>query len=139
MSSYRQGIVTALETLLKSRVTSVSNRVFCHRKTPLTLAELPAVEFFDNDADTMMEIVGIRTHNLKVTIIYQAKTSTADDLARNALDEIAQGLFTDRTLGGLCETMDITGHNIMVAVANDVLAAAQLDIVITYRTAYGRI
>lgn len=139
MSSKRQQIVDALDARLKAAVASVSSRVFCWRKTALTVAELPALIYQDGEATTEMEIIGLRTHRLNVTILYAAHTKTSARLSRAALDEICAALFSDQTLSGNAESIELVNHDINITQDDDILGAAKIEIIITYRTAPGAV
>lgn len=137
MSSLRQQIADAIEARLKADITDVNNRVYCRRKTPLSTAELPAILFEDGDAAVSMEIMGIRNHALTVQIVACTKTSTSAEQARTMLESIAASVFSDQTFGGLACWTEMTNHAINSEHDGDLLAACQLTIVITYRTAPG--
>lgn len=137
MSSVRQQLVDAIGTRLKADITTVQGRVWCRRKTPLQTTELPALLFEDGDAAVNMAIMGVRDHVLTVQIVACTKTGTSAEQARALLESIAASIFSDPTFGGLACWTEMQQHAINSEHDGDLLAACQLTIAITYRTAPG--
>lgn len=141
MSSTRQQIVTALDTLMKTikvvngYQTNAGLNVFVWRSTPLEQTDLPAILLRDTTDPIDAEGVTDRAdHLLTVEFALYASGATADAASRTLVEDVLKALGTSPTLSGKCYDMRPTASNLVAEHQDIRLAAASLTIQIRYRT-----
>lgn len=142
MSSTRQNIVTALDTLLKTikvvngYQTNAGLNVFEWRGTPLEQTDLPAILFRDTTDPIDSEGVTDRAdHLLTVELAMYAAGSTAPASSRVLIEDVLKALGSSPTLGvAAVYDMRPAASNLVAEHEGIRLAAASLTIQIRYRT-----
>jgi len=142
MASKRDQIMDALETRLGTispangcSFTIPADSVAQWRKQAFGVSDLPFIDIRD-PLDTMPEVstAGRRNHELQVEIdlFFAGDTSVAN--ARNLVADVATIIGTDDTFSGLAYKTEIVSAAIEMDQENKVYSAAQVSIVIYYRT-----
>lgn len=142
MSSTRQQIVDALETVFKTITTAngytlqIGSKVYPWRKTPLSITDLPAICFWDGEADVNRETLeGTTSHRLHVTAALFCESKTTASQARAGINDMFKALNTDSTFGGLVQVFWPTSHDITMEVDGDICGAGRIEFALTYYTA----
>ncbi len=135
----RQQIVDAIETRFKTITTAngyslqIGNKVYPWRKTPLTIAELPAICFWDQSAEMERETLdGMTSHNLKISAALFVSSHTTPAQARAGINDMFAALATDTTFGNLVRVYMPTVHNITMEVDGDICGAGQIEFDVKY-------
>jgi len=138
MATKRATILAALQTLLKTGVTGVSNRVYLPWDNQPDLADAPLLQI--EIADTTIDpdqIIGQWEHTVAVNI-GAVKTGKFDYSATwDLLNAAASTIAANATLSGNANRIEITGAADSVTVAGDRILWPHLTAIIIYRTMKG--
>jgi hypothetical protein len=142
MSSKRQQIVDAIETRMKTILTTggyatnAGQRVYVWRTTPLADTELPALCLYDTTGEVNEDggIIGKFSHRLDLSIEAIASGSTTRSVVRNMIADVFKALGTDEYFGGLVETTSSPSHDINLEQADKLIGAGIVKFSVTYRT-----
>lgn len=152
MSSKRQQIVDAIEARLKGIAYGLTLQlpdgpyicqntikgVYPWHKAAFNQAQLPAIEFWDANADTSPGPASQHEHELPIILQVSTPGVQPASIARTLMQDIIAAIGSDPKWGGLAYWTDITGHGLMVEKAGDVIAGAQVLFTVKYRTALFR-
>lgn len=139
MKTKRQQVVEALDTLLKTILTTngyetdLGNNVFEWRATPLAEDETPGIIWRDT-ADTIDLTIGENQHNLNFEILLFAQGTTAPSTIRKMIADVVKAIGSDLTLGGLVEDIKQNSENIGTDQAERFNAVAMLTFTVIYTT-----
>ena len=146
MSNIRQQIVDAIVARLKGISVAggygmdINGKVYDWKVTPLAPGALPAIEVRDTDAPMdVTDLSGSIKHALTVQLVLLESGKTAPAKVRSGLADIAAILHTDRTFGGLVQGYFPQSSAIDVQQDEDIMAAGQYNIILTYYTGPGEI
>lgn len=152
MSSKRQQIVDAIEARLSEIAYGVTFQlpdgpytcqntikgVYPWHKTTFNPAQLPAIEFWDANAETSPGEASQHEHELPIVLQVSTVGSQPASVARTLMEDVIACIGANRKWGGLAYWTDITGHGLMVEKAGDIIAGAQVLFTVKYRTALYR-
>lgn len=108
--------------------------VYPWRKTPFNKAELPAIELWDNSADTNPGPASRHEHHLPIGLQVCVSGQTSASVARSYMADIVAAIGSDPRWGGLAFWTELTGHGLAMEQAGDIVAAAQIGFTVQYRT-----
>lgn len=135
MANIRQQIIDALET----RMNTIADikKVLVWRASDLSPSELPAILIRDT-VDTMPADgvgAGRLDHDLEISItaMFSGSTSAAD--AREMISDIIAAIGTDPTFGALAFDTILQSADLDLDDSAQLIAAAQINITIRYRSA----
>lgn len=133
MANIRQDIVDAIE----ARLSTISNikTVTLWRINDLQASELPAIVIRDTVDDMPADgIIGRRDHNLTVEVVVIFSGSTSAEKVREGIAAVMAAIGTDPTFGGLAYDTIPGNASMDLADSNMQHSAAQIDIVVRYRS-----
>lgn len=108
------------------------------RRVPYSLAQVPALAFWDTSSGIIDGPSSHHTHRLEITVIGFVAGSTSDDTARSLLSDVMAAVASDRTWGGLATWTEISDQVLQVEQSADVIAGCEIKLVVVYRTRLGR-
>lgn len=140
MSSKRQQIVDAIETRMKTILTTggyttnAGQHVFVWLTTPLSETVLTAIILFDRDGGINAEYSTLKHYyrDLIVDIEADVKGSTSRAELRKVLDDIWKACKVDRTWGGLAIQTIMESDDMVLAQGDKLAGGSQTRFRITY-------
>lgn len=138
-ASIRQQIITALDTRLKTILTSggyntnAGKQVFEYREYNFEVDELPALIYRDEDSQNI-DSYEYHRHKLfiKIEAVVVGTTAAAD--IRKLIADVITAIGTDLTWGGLAEDTLPESEPINIVHESRKVAGATIGITIDYRT-----
>jgi hypothetical protein len=141
MAHVRKSIRDRMESILKTGVTSVSNRVYASRVYPLTGPDLPALAVYTASESSGLQTMGVRTlaRELSLSVdAYVRVNDTFDDTIDALCVEIEETIAADYTLNGLVKDTILTSTEIdFDGEAERPVGVARLTYTIRYVTTIG--
>lgn len=149
-----QQIVNALETQLQliapgqDFTTAVGGAYTCTTairsvtpsfKGKYSLAHVPAISFWDMNADTEPFDSRSEKHDQTFALEIHLAGSTVDSKAREAMADVVACLDFDRTLGGLARWVQIEKRTLKTEISGDVVAGVLIIFTVSYLAPRGRI
>lgn len=154
MSSVRQQIVDAIEARLKLIVsgkiwtlpdglthtctTNVAG-VYPWRKVPFSVAQLPAIGFWDTTSGLEDGTFGSFNHALEVNIVGFVSGSSSVNAARELNADILAAVGSDHRWNGLARWTEVQNMPLDMEQAGDVVAAGEIKLTVHYRTGLWKI
>ena len=135
-----QGGTSRTCTTILARAPDGSPGVYSWRKAPFSKAQIPAINFRDEDAAIECKNFSNQDNRMKVTVEGLAPSDITASAARNLLADIVAAFCSDPRWGGLTGQggwTNVTSQAIDLEQAGDVISACEASFVITYRTPYG--
>jgi len=135
MAAQRPAILAALQSLLKSGVPAVSNRVYLPWDNIPELENAPMIQIAVEDAEIDTgQLLGPWVHKIRVRIGF-IKTGKFDHQAAwDIVAAAATAISAGYTLGGLVESINLTGAADHLETAGDRILWPHLTAEIIYRT-----
>lgn len=141
MAHVRKSIRDRMESILKTGVTSVSNRVYASRVYPLTGPDLPALAVYTASESSNLQTMGVRTLARELSLnvdAYVRVNDTFDDTIDALCVEIEETIAADYTLNGLVKDTILTSTEIdFDGEAERPVGVARLTYTIRYVTTIG--
>lgn len=138
MPATRPVILAALQTLLKSGVTAVSNRVYLPWDNPADIEDAPMLQIAVEDGSVDPDvIIGQWEHTISIRIAAVVAGKFNYQTTWDILNAAATAINANPTLTGQVNRIEITGAGDSVTVAGDKILWPHLSAIITYRTAKG--
>jgi hypothetical protein len=112
--------------------------VYPWRKVPFSKAEIPAIKLDDTSAETSAGPASQHQHKLTFSLEVIVAGSSSASTVRSILADVVAAIGSDPKWNRLAFWTELDGHNIDVEQAGDIIAGAQLQITVTYRTSLWR-